>query len=193
MKTTICLVRHGETEWNALGKLQGREDVDLSPTGSLQAALTGTYLRSTGPWEAVLSSPLIRARGTAEIIKNRLALDGIEILDDLIERDLGMASGLTRSEVAKRYPNDVPGQEPLMVVKTRMMSCLEYALRRYPERHLVMVSHGASINALLSLLSKGSIGTGKSILKNACLNIVSHSVDKWSIDVHNFTQHLELV
>lgn len=192
LETTVCLVRHGETEWNALGKLQGREDVDLTTRGTAQAILTSKYLERSSSWNVILSSPLTRAKKTAEIISDHLHLDPVIFLDDLIERDLGVASGMSRTDLAERFPNgEVPGQEPLAFVQTRMMKTLEDAMQRYPGQNIIMVSHGAAINALLSLLSHGDIGTGKSILQNACLNIVSNHDGKWSIEMYNFTKHLE--
>lgn len=192
LETTVCLVRHGETEWNALGKLQGREDVDLTARGAEQAVLTSKYLERRTSWNVIMSSPLTRAKKTAEIISDHLHTDPVIFLDDLIERDLGIASGMSRAEIAERFPDgEIPGQEPLAFVQTRMMKTLEYATQRYSGQNIIMVSHGAAINALLSQLSDGKIGTGKMILQNACLNFVSNHDGKWSIEMYNFTNHLE--
>ena len=62
----ICHVRHGETEWNRIGRLQGREDIDLNATGLQQAASCAEYLTQHGNWQRVISSPLKRAYQTTE-------------------------------------------------------------------------------------------------------------------------------
>ena len=67
--TTICLVRHGQTDWNALGKLQGQTDIPLNELGKIQARQCGEFL-SEEDWDVIISSPLKRARETAEIISN---------------------------------------------------------------------------------------------------------------------------
>ncbi|MEI5870447.1 MULTISPECIES: Rid family hydrolase [Bacillus cereus group] len=67
--TVVCLIRHGETEWNAIGKLQGRENIDLNKYGKQQAEKCGLYLRENR-WDVIISSPLSRAKQTAEIVSN---------------------------------------------------------------------------------------------------------------------------
>lgn len=96
--TVICLVRHGETEWNTVGKLQDRENIKLNKNGIQQAEKCGLYLREK-QWDIIISSPLSRAKHTAEIINTYMLIpvDLIE-MDNFIERDYGMASGLTTEE-----------------------------------------------------------------------------------------------
>ena len=67
--TKICIVRHGETDWNAQGRLQGRTDIPLNENGKVQAMKCGEFLAQNN-WDAVITSPLKRARETAEIIAN---------------------------------------------------------------------------------------------------------------------------
>jgi uncharacterized phosphatase len=65
--TYLCLVRHGETDWNSLGKLQGRADIPLNKIGVLQAEECRDVLKSS-KWDVIITSPLKRAKETAEII-----------------------------------------------------------------------------------------------------------------------------
>ena len=76
--TTICLVRHGETDWNRLGKYQGREDVPLNDTGRDQARVTGRFL-SRSAWDAIVSS---HGRASAAPAPLRTVLR--EILFDMV-------------------------------------------------------------------------------------------------------------
>ena len=188
--TTICLVRHGETDWNAESKLQGREDIDLNETGEDQASLTGTYLKRFH-WDAILTSPLARARRTAHLINYHLTRPmPLVTLDLLIERDMGAASGMVRSEVPIRFPDGfIPGQEPWDHLTRRVTSILDHALSNYRNQRTLMVSHGATINALLSVVSNGDIGTGKTLIDNACINVLAYE-GEWRIRKHNFTDHL---
>ena len=88
----ICIIRHGEIDWNLCGKLQGREDIPLNQNGIAQAKNCGLYLKS-GKWQAVFTSPLLRARQTAEIIAGAVQIpNSIYEDNDLIERDYGKAS-----------------------------------------------------------------------------------------------------
>ncbi|MBV9829723.1 MAG: histidine phosphatase family protein [Alphaproteobacteria bacterium] len=100
----IFLVRHGETEWNRIGRYQGWSDSPLTERGLAQAAAIGQMLRATPEAAAaeIIASPLGRARRTAEIIAG--ALDGrpIRFDDRLREISLGSWDGLDRAEVRAR-------------------------------------------------------------------------------------------
>lgn len=64
-KTSICLIRHGETDWNVLGKVQGRTDIPLNSTGIVQAEKCAELLKLS-KWDVIITSPLKRAKETAE-------------------------------------------------------------------------------------------------------------------------------
>ncbi len=102
--TTVCLVRHGETDWNRLGKLQGREDVPLNDAGHRQAERCAAYLHQAG-WSRVVTSPLLRAHQTAMVITERLGLPPPQPDAAFIERDYGAASGKTNVEAAALFPD----------------------------------------------------------------------------------------
>lgn len=119
--TVVCLIRHGETEWNAVGKLQGRENIDLNKSGKQQAEKCGLYLRENR-WDVIISSPLSRAKQTAKII-NQYMLKPVKIIEmeNFIERDYGMASGLTIEDRVKMFPNrNYTNQEPRELLKQEL-------------------------------------------------------------------------
>src|ERR1700731_205740 len=94
--TTLLLVRHGETDWNAEGKLQGHPHRPLNEYGRQQAeALAASF--STGSIDALYASDLSRARETAEILGAKLGL-GVEVDPDLREKNWGNWEGLTSEE-----------------------------------------------------------------------------------------------
>jgi len=85
----VYLVRHGETDWNKIGKIQGHADVPLNEYGRRLAVLTAEGLRDV-PFEKVYSSPLKRARETADIIQGDR---GLEIADDDRLMEMGFGDG----------------------------------------------------------------------------------------------------
>ncbi|KAL2906206.1 Phosphoglycerate mutase-like protein 4 [Bienertia sinuspersici] len=103
--TEIIVVRHGETDWNALGKLQGQLDVDLNETGRQQAIAVAERLSMEPNISAIYSSDLKRAFETAEMIASKYK-NGLEVIrdQDLRERHLGALQGHVYQELAKLTP-----------------------------------------------------------------------------------------
>ena len=143
--TRFLLVRHGETDWNADGRLQGQTDRPLSEYGRRQARQLGEELKGEElegeELEAIYSSDLSRARETAEILAERLGLP--VVLDpDLREKDWGTWEGLTAVE---RDRVEFVG-ESTEAHEERILR----ALRRISERHpgdgrVLVVTHGGSM------------------------------------------------
>jgi 2,3-bisphosphoglycerate-dependent phosphoglycerate mutase len=138
--TTLLLVRHGETDWNADGRLQGHTDRPLSHFGRRQAQQLAAELEDE-ELEAIYSSDLARARETAEIVGERLGLP-VALDPDLREKDWGNWEGLTAVE---RDRVEFVG-EPTEAHQKRMLE----ALRRISERHpgdgrVLVVTHGGSM------------------------------------------------
>lgn len=148
--TELFLVRHGETEWNRLRRIQGRTDIPLNDTGRRQARATGRLLRRRR-WDAVYSSPLNRAFETASIIADEVGLGAPETVDALVERDYGAAEGLTFAEIDRRYPagTSVPGRESRGHVADRVVPTLLQIAHRHPNGSVIVVSHGGAIRAAL--------------------------------------------
>lgn len=185
----LCLIRHGETDWNALGRIQGREDTLLNANGRRQAEQTGLYL-SQWRWSGLVSSPLLRARETAQIIARLTGIATVQEMPEFMERDYGECSGLTGLERRNRYPDgNIPGQEPLATLQQRVMSGLAtlHDQGNYPT---LVVAHGGVINAILANLSSGEIGTGKTILHNASMTVLQQVKGHWKVLTYNANGHL---
>jgi probable phosphoglycerate mutase len=138
--TTLLLVRHGETDWNADGRLQGQTDRPLSEYGRRQARQLADELADED-FEAIYASDLSRARETAEIVGERLGLP-VALDPDLREKDWGTWEGLTPVE---RDRVEFVG-ESTEAHQERMLR----ALRRISERHpdggrVLVVTHGGSM------------------------------------------------
>jgi broad specificity phosphatase PhoE len=157
----IHLVRHGETSWNAEGRLQGQTDIPLNERGLEQAGEAAAALAGL-EIAAVFSSDLTRARQTAEVIANRLGL-AIEIDPALRERDYGLAEGQLDSDLEREFGNRLTsawsdpdftfeGGETSRQVYARVQAFLTKLLRSRPAHDLVVVSHGGTIRTAVGLL-----------------------------------------
>ena len=156
---TLFLARHGETDWNAAGRWQGQTDVPLNARGREQAREVAARLRPHGI-AAVASSDLSRARATAEIVAAELGLAMDHAHADLRERRFGCFEGLTRDEVAARFPEAwaryvadpgpaPPGGESRDELLARLLPALVAAAARLPAP-LLVVMHGGAMRALLA-------------------------------------------
>ncbi|MBO0993946.1 histidine phosphatase family protein [Bacillus sp. SD088] len=186
----ICLVRHGETDWNAEGKIQGRTDISLNATGKRQAEECAQYF-SNSEWDRIVTSPLKRAKQTANIMNQSLQIPVIE-MEEFVERCYGDAEGLTREERQRLYPQrrDIPNQEPRNLLAQRVMKGMERIQEEYPNDKIILVAHGGVINTILAVLSNGEIGSGKTKLINACISNLHFMENQWNIQEYNQVHHL---
>lgn len=189
--TTIVIVRHGETDWNKAGRLQGHEDILLNEQGRWQAKRCGDYLRDT-TWDVIVSSPLQRALETAKIIRQSVR-DHVPLMQmpQFMERNYGLASGLTMNECQILYPHgEYPEAEVWEDLRSRAMKGLEELRGQYPDGNILLVAHGGIINAILATISGGEIGTGKTRLLNAGFSRIKYAQGSWQVMEYNEAQHL---
>ena len=99
----ICLLRHGQSTWNAEGRWAGHEDPPLTDVGRQQAIDASSKLRKEGFTHAT-SSSLQRARETVSIISNKLYIELVESIAELNERRCGNLTGLTSQEIEIHFP-----------------------------------------------------------------------------------------
>ena len=149
--TRLLVVRHGQSEWNATGRWQGRADPPLTDEGRRQSiAATGAL----GSFDAVVASPLLRAVETATIIAERLGIGPVPTDPDLMERDAGEWQGLTRVQIQEQWPGYLengrrpPGYEPDDAMLTRVRSGLDRIAGRVGDGDVLVVSHGGVVYAL---------------------------------------------
>lgn len=154
----IWLTRHGETEWNARGMLQGHTDIPLNELGRQQANALATRFASH-KIISVWSSDLGRARETGAIVATALALAEPAVDLELRERSFGVFEGLTRDECSARHPEawqawqasaaSPPGGEPLEGVALRMQRALELIFATAETGDSLVVSHGGAMRLWL--------------------------------------------
>lgn len=193
--TALYLVRHGETDWNARGLMQGHADIPLNETGMRQAEALAERLAG-GAWTALWTSDLKRAVQTAEAIAVRTGLT-IHPWKKLRERSLGELEGMSFEEVRQRFPTYLTGEVPLpgiesrAALRRRSMEALGELVRRYPGGRVLVVTHGAFINTALAYISGGRAGTGKTRLHNTSLSVFVWDGQGWQAPVINDVAHLQ--
>ncbi len=187
--TTICLVRHGETDWNYTRRYQGWSDIPLNDLGHEQAAVVARALAEEH-WDAIVSSPLGRAMRTAAA----LDIDEIETDPDLRERSYGDAEGLTLEEREAKWSGpEWPGLEAWDAVAERAMAALGRIVERHRGQRVLVVCHGGLINAVLTTVSNGEHGTGITLILNTARTTVTHDGDAWRVETVTDASHLEVM
>jgi probable phosphoglycerate mutase len=153
--TRLLLARHGESEWNAIGRWQGWADPELTDLGRRQAAAAAA---AVGALDAIVASDLRRAHETASIIAGALGIGPVIVDAALRERDAGPWTGLTRAEIERDFPGFLAdgrrpeGYEDDDAVVARVVPAL-VALERAGEAVLV-ITHGGVIGAVDRLLDQ---------------------------------------
>lgn len=159
MTTRLILIRHGETEWNEKKRFQGISDVPLSPKGAAQALALARSLEEES-LAAIYTSPLIRARQTAEYLVRHHSCP-VRVLEDLRELDQGRLEGLTGEELRRDFPEfiprwlespgetNLPGGESLGNLQRRAWAVIEELWPRHREETIAVVAHSFVILAVL--------------------------------------------
>ncbi len=175
--TRLILVRHGETEANVAGRMQGRGNDPLTPRGEQQVRAVAERLkRDDHPVTAIYSSPLLRARLTADAIAAMLGLP-LRLRDGLQEMHLGELEGVTAEVLARAAPRDpderYPGGESAREFVERIMGTLYGIAAAHPGETVVAVSHGGVISTALSIWMEGHGGSWmRYVPPNCALSIV---------------------
>ncbi|HVY05704.1 MAG TPA: histidine phosphatase family protein [Burkholderiales bacterium] len=199
--TTLFLVRHGETDWNVEGRIQGHLDVPLNALGLSQAKALGHRLR-TMTFDAVYSSDLIRALATAQ--------PGFDDPDSRIarnprlrERHLGVLQGLTGDEAMARQPAAwkvfksrepeaaLEGGESLGVFSDRILDFLAEALARHEGKRVLCVTHGGALDAAYRHATGMAQDAKRDFpIYNASVNTLLCDGNRWTIDRWGDVSHL---
>ena len=173
----LGFIRHGQTNWNAEGRLQGSSDIPLNDVGRQQARDAVAVL-GAGTWDAIVSSPLSRARETAEIIAAGLGIELGRSYDELIERDYGQAEGMTDEEWEKLWPNKAGGGiEALDSVVARGKAAIEKVAADFPGRNVAVVCHGTIIRYTLSALA----GVQFDSILNGSVSLADNDEGPWKV------------
>jgi probable phosphoglycerate mutase len=191
LSTRIGWVRHGITEWNQLGKIQGVTDIPLSSEGIDQAHLLAERLVREGEyWNGIYCSDLQRALQTGEILAKRLEIPLITE-SRLRERSFGEAEGTTEAERLARWGRDwrslVPDQESDELIKARGNEFVNEFTEKHSGEAWLVVTHGSFLAKMLQLLCTK---LDDSHLLNMSLTVLEKQQEGWKPLLHNCTQHL---
>ena len=147
----LLLIRHGQSEWNALRRWQGQADPPLSELGRQQAAAAAARI---DPVDVVAASTLQRSRVSAEIIAEIMGCDPPIPMPELIERDVREFSGLTREQIEEQFPGFLedgrrpPGWEQDDDLLDRVLAGLKRLADLVGDQTAVVVTHGGVIYSL---------------------------------------------
>ena len=139
--TTICFIRHGQTDWNVEGRMQGQQQVPLNNTGKEQAFVCTAQLKKY-QWHQLISSPLLRAIETAQIFSEQLGLP-VQIVQEFAEKGYGEAEGLLKHEIESCFKSrPIPNEEPLRALQQRVLHGITEICSHFPDQQLLVVTHG---------------------------------------------------
>ena len=200
--TRLVMLRHGQTEYSAQRRYSGRGDLPLTELGERQAAAAAARLSRMDGVAAVVSSPLLRARQTAQPVADALDVP-LSVHEGLVETDFGAWEGLTFAEARQRDPDlharwitdtsvAAPGGESMDAVHRRVRRVRDQLITKHANATLVVVTHVTPVKALLRM----ALDAGPALLHRLHLDLASLSIAEFypdgpaSVRLVNDTSHL---
>ena len=198
----LCLIRHGETDWNAERRVQGQIDIPLNAAGRAQATATAAGLAGQR-FDAVYSSDLARAWQTALPIAAALGLP-LQAAPALRERHFGQMQGLTNEEACQRFPAvyaahkardtgcDLEGGESLLRFAARVTAALQGFAAAHAGQSLLLVAHGGVLDIAYRLATGRELAAPRDFpLPNAALNWLEYRAGSWRLLAWGELGHLD--
>lgn len=182
--TVLHLIRHGETDWNAAGRLQGKQDSMLTELGKQQTWQVAERL-SAYRFDGIISSTSTRAVQTAGILARSLNVTHIAQDYALCEISLGPWEGRFKEEIAQEYPKQfnafryepdrffLDGAESFMELQKRGMDAIAGIVGEYHNKELLIVSHGALVKSILCYFAGRAL---RHLWRPPKLNNCGHSI-----------------
>jgi len=200
--TRLCVIRHGETAWNAEGRVQGQTDVPLSALGEAQALAVAEALAGER-FAALYASDLARVRQTAAPAARALGL-APRLEAALRERHYGKFETLTYAEARERFPldyarfkakepdYDFESGESLARFSARALACVAGIARRHAGEQVLVFTHGG----VLEMVRRHALGTGLAAprdfeIPNAAINWIEVSGEGWRVQAWAERGHLD--
>ena len=202
--TKLCLIRHGETDWNAERRLQGHTDIPLNARGVLQARQMAQALKNINlRFDVLYTSDLKRAADTADAVVKIFGVEA-QVDSNLRERHFGALQGLSIAEapllqpdiwqahIARDLEHNLGGGESIGQFALRVQGALDRILAKHAGKTILLVSHGGTLDMMYRIASKQSLSAEKiASVPNASLNWIIHSQGAWMVGQWADTQHLE--
>ncbi len=181
MSTRICVVRHGETDWNIEKRIQGHLDIPLNETGRAQA-LAMAFSAAHHHFHAIYSSDLGRASETAQVLAERAGLEA-KPMPHFRERHYGIFQGITAREAQQRFPEahtrymnrdpdyDFETGETMHALIKRISDGLAWLVAHHSGQTLALVSHSGVLDILYRKATGRPFETPRDfVIPNCALN-----------------------
>lgn len=201
-ETRVCLVRHGETDWNAARRIQGSRDIDLNDSGRRQALCVAKSLVAAGI-SALYSSDLLRAWNTASAIGQVLGLT-TRPAPQMRERNYGFFEGLTYAEAQALHPAayvrhqardpefDYETGETLRTMYQRVSGKLETLAAAHSGETVAIVVHGGVLDIVHRHVCRTPLEARRDFeIPNAGINWLRRDESGWQIENWAQTEHLQ--
>lgn len=199
--STIYLVRHGQTLWNADMRFQGTSDIQLSDLGVRQAEMLADRFKDI-KLDAIYSSDLNRAFNTAKIVAQKHELQ-VVAKEKLREICFGAWEGLNREQIEKKWPGKlkeffenplsrcIPEGENFSDVQQRAYKCFDEIINSHKKSKLLIVAHGGTINTILAEILKMDLSAVWNLKQeNTAVNIINIYDKRKIVSLANDTRHL---
>ncbi len=202
--TRLFITRHGETEWNLQGRVQGSKDSNLTNKGIMQAKKLGKYLEDT-PIDRIYTSTSGRAMHTSKLIAAKRTID-IVPMEQLQEMNMGIWEGLTFDEISKKYEEmyktfwqsphrlkNHPG-ESFKALKERVVGAVLKIVQANEGKNILIVAHGIVLNVLMSYFENRPLEIlfHEPHMLSTCLNEIEVHGENYTIIRYAETDHYGL-
>jgi len=203
--TRLCLIRHGETAWNAEKRLQGHIDIPLNTRGEIQARQMAQALKDAKlNFDVLFTSDLKRAIDTSAAV---VQLFGVvaQVDSNLRERHFGSLQGLSINEapllrpdiwqahISRDLGHELEGGESIRQFALRVQRALDRIEEQHPGKTVLMVSHGGTLDMMYRIASNQALSTQRVVsVPNASLNWLTHRLGSgWVVEQWADTRHLK--
>lgn len=204
VSTRVCIIRHGETEWNVQKRIQGHTDIPLNETGRAQA-LAMAFNAAHQRFQAIYSSDLARALETAKALAAREDHE-VRPLPQLRERHYGLFQGLTAEEGARLHPQahahylardldyDFGSGESLRDFAARVSDGIDWLVRHHAGQTIAAVSHSGVLDVVYRRATGRPLHTPRDFaIPNCALNWFRFDGQGWHLEAWGDRHHLHAV
>jgi probable phosphoglycerate mutase len=191
--TRLCIIRHGETDWNVEKRIQGHTDVPLNAVGRAQA-LAMAFSAAHQRFHAIYSSDLMRAMETAQVLAQREDLV-VNPLPQLRERHFGLFQGITAAQGAERYPEayahymardldySFETGESLCQFAERVAGGIDWLVRHHSGQTIAAVSHSGVLDVVYRRATGRPLQTPRDfVIPNCALNWFHFDSQGWHLE-----------
>lgn len=205
-KTRICMIRHGETDWNKERRIQGQIDIPLNETGQAQAmAMAFDASQHEDAFDAIYCSDLSRAYSTASALANRCQLEVVE-RENLRERHYGIFQGVVKDDAESQYPDayalyakcdlhyDFENGESLVDFSQRVHEAFEWIVKHHQQQNVAVVCHAGLLDVMYRSAKGKPLETPRDFdIPNCALNWFHFDSEGWHLDAwddHHYLAHV---